>query len=1129
MNSIKKIIRKFFKNIEGKDRFYAIKIILFITMFLLFIRLAYLTIIKGNYYRDISENSRIREVEIVAPRGNIYDRNGDVLAGNKTVYTASIMKDEFTLLASEEKNENLLKLSRYLDLDGATYNMEYPISYNIISYKNKDDYISEDESPIEKTVRIIIENNLVPTLIKEEYKENTKNGEYKYRVVDSIIKSIKNKGYNLPLSSGMDKLEFEDVENNDFLKDKGYEENQSPYEFLANYAKEDEGIIRNILNHPVGRKIVYDLLKDRKLEENLVIKKLGFQDEESLLEIKATLSKNHSGITLDSDAKDDFVEIVKDSSLPQLLDNVTLNASSEDDNVVVPAKIALEILRKKNIDNDIVVDIDESNKNNPVASIKYKSKDKNKDINAKDLLIKLLIENDLLEDFITSDKIKFIAQKINTELNITPQISVVDWVYTYEKNISDLYEKYKVDEEDGVKNLYKAIKEKYEVDKYSDYDTYNIIKIYDALEKHGDLRYVPLDLTYNISEVTFSKIKENFTDDSGIFVDSESIRYYPHGELASHVIGYMGKISTESEINTYLKEEKYNADSLIGKTGVEEGQELQLKGENGFKRVMVDNRGNTTEVLGETKPTPGKDVYTSIDRKIQQAAEGALKETISSLTGDNVFNSDWGDVNLVNSSNGQYKDATSGAVVVLDAKTGQLVAMANEPGVNLNMFSTGISSSDWKNLFPKDERDMFAPRPLLNIAMQSAIQPGSTFKLATSLAGLSSGLNPDHPINCSGHIKVGGRVFQDAVWGSHGGMHGNETLKDAIKDSCNIYFYKLALGEEGESKDGSKFKLEVDSIEKYAKMLGLGEKTGIDINIPAESSGILPDRKIKKASYRNQFIKFLEENAKSCLVDKKTSDEDLQDLIKEITSWIDEEVVPSESEVIKRLKELGFDPNVKIGSDDRSFSTKIKYDYLDQSEWLIGDSLNVVIGQGQNAYTPLQMARYMSTIANGGYKNKVSVVDKVVNSKDGVAVYENTPTSERIDIDDYSYIDIIREGTNMASKDALNSNVLGKLPFEMGIKSGTAETGLKNPVTGKEYSDHGWMIGFAPYEDPQYVVAAVVIQAGTSQNITPLMREVLGAAMEVYPSNGNSYSNNNYNNNDDNNDNNDNNETIDDE
>ena len=165
------------------------------------------------------------------------------------------------------------------------------------------------------------------------------------------------------------------------------------------------------------------------------------------------------------------------------------------------------------------------------------------------------------------------------------------------------------------------------------------------------------------------------------------------------------------------------------------------------------------------QPTPGNDVYVSLDKNIQKVAEDALKETINSLQTDNVFNSKWGDVNFVNSNTtGQYKDASSGSVVVLNAKTGQLVALANAPDINLNMFSTGISASDWKNLFPKDERDLLAPRPLLNMALQSAIQPGSTFKLATSLAGLETGLNPDYTIKCQGFIEVGGRTFQDAIW-----------------------------------------------------------------------------------------------------------------------------------------------------------------------------------------------------------------------------------------------------------------------------------------------------------------------------------------------------------------------------
>ena len=1099
MRNIKKIFKNLFGNIQGKDRFYLIKIILFFAMFLLFIRLAFLTLIKGNYYRDLSENSRIREVEVVAPRGNIYDRNGEILAGNQTVYTASIMKDEFSHLDTEEKNRNLLNLSRYLELDGADFNSEYSISYNIIEYKSDEDYGKEDETPIEKTVKLISENNLMPEIIKGEYEEKTKDGKYKYRIVDTVIKSIKKKGLNIPLNSGDEKIEFTETEKNEFLKDNNYVKDQSPYDFLGQYTKEDESIIRSILNHPVGRKICYDALKSKELQGNLVLKDMDFIEKELLLETKSSLEKKYENITFKSKAEDDFVEIVKNSTLDELLGNVTINATDKN-NVVVPAKIAIKLLDENGVRSNITVDVDEKDVNNPLAIIKYKS-DENKDVKAEDALKSLLIENDLLKEFIMSDDIKFIAQNINTKNNITPSISVKDWKYSYEINMEDLYEINKVDKDDGVKKLYDEIIKKYEIEDYSKYDAYNILTIYDKIAKHGDLRYIPIDLTYNISETTFAKIEENFKDDSGIFIDSESIRYYPYGDLASHTLGYMGKISTQGEIDKYIKGEKYTNNSIIGKIGIEESQELQLKGTNGFKRVMVDNRGNTTETLDETKPIPGKDVYTSIDTNIQKKVEDVLLETINSLTGDNVYNSDWGDENMVSSTtSGQYTDATSGAVVVLDAKTGQVIALANKPDINLNMFATGISGSDWKSLFPKNEEDQFAPRPLLNIAMQSAIQPGSTFKLVSSLAALETGVDPNHTITCNGFIDVGGRKFQDAIWGMNFGMHGSESLKEAIRDSCNVYFYNLVLGIKNGSYNGNDYKINVDDIAKYSKMLGLGEKTGIDINIPSESIGTVPDKKIKKARDRNLYINFLKENAKDYLEDKNISKEKLDDKITEMTSWIDEEVLPSETEINNRLKKLGFDTKKK-NKNDKTLSAIIKYDYINQSEWLVGDSLNVVIGQGQNAYTPLQMARYMSTIANGGYKNKVSVVDKIVDSSTNTTTYKNTPSSEKINLKDYGYLETIKEGTNMAANDSMTSNsrIFGKLPFEVGIKTGTAQLGYKNPTTGKEYDDHGWVIGFAPYDDPQYVVAAVVTQSGTSSNITPMMRDIFATLMDKYP------------------------------
>lgn len=1092
---MKKLFKNFFKASDREDRFFATKIILFILMLILFLKLFYLTVVKGDYYSEMSENTRIRDIEIAAPRGNIYDRNGEILATNKTVFTASILKNEFLEHNQEERNKNLRDLSRLLELDGSNINPDYVLSLNLIKYKDKDAYKNEELSPTEKMIGIIKDNDLLKTLI---YKEEEHKG-YKYRVIDTVIKSMKNKGVDLPVMSGSEKIEFINPKGSKYLKDNSYYEGEVPYEFLGRNLSKDEGIIRNILNHPVGRKLAFELLKSSKLEENLELVPMGFQDEMALWETKAKLAKEYPGITEKSSAKDDFVEIVKKSSLDELISNVTINSKAEE-KVMVPAKYAIELLDRKNINHNLKVVLDEKDANKPVATIEYTDNEKH-DLKAQDMLISLLNENGLMKEFITNDDVKYIAQNINTNKNILPSISVKDWIYSYEKNIDDMYERFKLDrEKDDIKKLYAEVIDYYELKDYDIYDQYNILKLYDLINKHGDLRYVPLDLTYNLSEVTFASIEERFPSGSGIIVDSEPIRYYPEGSLASHTIGYIGKISTEVEKEDYLSDKNYNLASLIGKNGIEESQERQLKGTNGSRRVMVDNRGNVTEVLGETKPIPGNDVYLSLDKNIQKAAEDALRETINSLQTDNVFNSKWGDVNLVSSNTtGQYKDASSGSVVVLNAKTGQLVAMANAPDINLNMFATGISASDWKNLFPKDERDLIAPRPLLNMAMQSAIQPGSTFKLATSLAGLETGLNPDFTIKCQGFIEVGGRTFQDAIWGLYRGVHGNEGTREAIRDSCNYYFYNLALGVEKGSKDNGPYKLNVDDVAKYAKILGLGEKTGIDINIPKEATGILPDRSIKKATYKRLYQNFLEENSEKYLADKNIKKEELEEKIQTMLKWIDEKEVPTETEIVKRLKDLGFDTAKVVGDSKQNFPAQIKYNYIDQSNWLVGDSLNVVIGQGQNAYTPLQMARYIATISNGGTKNKVSVVDEVKDPMSGRVLYKNSPTGNKIDIDDFSSLQVIREGANMAAKEGHTGRVLGKLPFEMGVKSGTAEVGFTNPVTHQPYSDYGWMVGFAPYEDPQYVIAAVVTQAGTSMNITPMVREIMGTCLEASP------------------------------
>ena len=175
---------------------------------------------------------------------------------------------------------------------------------------------------------------------------------------------------------------------------------------------------------------------------------------------------------------------------------------------------------------------------------------------------------------------------------------------------------------------------------------------------------------------------------------------------------------------------KYSPNDIIGKTGVEEKFETELRGKNGVRRVEVDVLGNTTNILDEEKAIPGNNIYLTMDLKLQKVAEEALKYTLEEIQVGGTFESKWGDYKFGTSKSKRrpYINATSGAVVVTDVKTGELLALANYPAYDPNLFSTGISSTDWASLFPENEEDLLAPRPLYNIAIQTAIQPGSTFK-----------------------------------------------------------------------------------------------------------------------------------------------------------------------------------------------------------------------------------------------------------------------------------------------------------------------------------------------------------------------------------------------------------------
>lgn len=274
-------------------------------------------------------------------------------------------------------------------------------------------------------------------------------------------------------------------------------------------------------------------------------------------------------------------------------------------------------------------------------------------------------------------------------------------------------------------------------------------------------------------------------------------RYYPEEGVASHLIGYVGEIS-ENELNSADFANSKPGD-VVGKAGVERFYNDMLLGVDGQRRVLVDNRGNERQELAMKEAVPGQNLQLTIDLDLQIVAEMAL-------------------------------EGKRGAVIALDPRNGEVLAMASKPDYDPNKFTGRISGEDWRAIINDPEK------PLLNRAIQAQFAPGSTFKPIVALAGLETGtLNEDFTAHCAGSAWYYGRPFRCHAKSGHGSVQ----LTRAIVQSCDVFFY--ALGN----------RLGVDNIAKYAEMAGLGKRTGIDL--PGETEGIMPSTKWKLRTSRTKW------------------------------------------------------------------------------------------------------------------------------------------------------------------------------------------------------------------------------------------------------------------------------------
>ena len=681
---------------------------------------------------------------------------------------------------------------------------------------------------------------------------------------------------------------------------------------------------------------------------------------------------------------------------------------------------------------------------------KYKDdNDIPQDLNAKETfyyIVDRLISDGKLTEEDRSLKVRELQKKVN-EAGYYPPILVSTFTFTEEREKNDWLQAYKVEDLNAsAKEAFKGVRDYYLIDKnLSDENARKILVVRDLIKSQGYTKYKPVTIAKNISEETIATVEEMALELPGISVSNEPVRNYPNGKLAAHILGYLGKIPSTQEAD-YLNntEEKYSKNDMVGLAGVEKTQESKLHGTDGYQKVKVDAVGNITDKLEVVEPISGDTVYLTLDKDLQVVTENALQRAIKAARDGGAYESDYGNVYVA----GGEKNAKSGAAIVVDVNSGEVLASASYPSYDPNLFVTGISYDDYQNLQPKNTNDVLAPAPLLNLVTQGVFQPGSTFKMITGMAALEHGLSPEYSINDPGVIWMGKKSYGDAVWNKSRGNHGITNLYKALQESCNIYFYTIGTGENRVGGPDPDVKIGPEQVMEYAKLFGLDEKTGLyeDLGEGGESKGRVPSEEAKIESTKTMLKTYLSKVAKNSFTDitKDKNPEEFNKRIEEIANWCNEEKTPGKSEVLKRLEKL------KVKEDDlETLADQIVYTYLNFSKWTVSDAFNLAIGQGENAYTPAQVVRYVSSIANGGTLNQLYVVQKSISSDYSEVDIKKTK-SKKIDFKDSDNLKELVKGMKRVVTEGTGKKVLGDLNLPIAAKTGTAEQNTKIP-TDNEY------------------------------------------------------------------------------
>ena len=511
-------------------------------------------------------------------------------------------------------------------------------------------------------------------------------------------------------------------------------------------------------------------------------------------------------------------------------------------------------------------------------------------------------------------------------------------------------------------------------------------------------RYQPIPLIGNASQELALKVIENSDLYPGILIQSVPIRSYPslEGENAAHVLGYVGSVTDEDLL---YPEKNFYRSEIVGKSGLEVEYNDYLRGTPGVRTFLVNRKEIVTKESKNIQAVAGNNLITNIDAKLQAAAEDALESAIFRAR-----------------SAGYRGD--SGAAVVMEIKTGRVLAMASYPTYDPEIWQRGLTVKQAKDLFSEEKGVPALSRPI-----QGLFAPASTFKSISVLAAANAGYSLDARYDCPATVEIGTRTFKN--FGSE--VAGRIPLDFGIAISCDSLWYQIAYDEwvrDGGLKPKSNPN---DHFFNAAKAFNIDKVTGIDL--PSELKGRLPDRQWKQNWY-DQNKNFY------CNYKERAKKDDLTPYLIEIA----------------------------------------RENCLDGNKVRAGDAVNFSIGQGDTLVTPLRLAEIYAAIANDGVYYKPQVARAIVDV-DGKVLKEFKPVlAGKVEAEQSTW-DFLRRSLRMVVTQGTAAGVFAGFPVEVSGKTGTAQVFGRNP-NGTAKDDTSWFAAYGPTKNPQYVVVMMVSQGG---------------------------------------------------